>query len=435
MNRHPKSDARIKQGGYPLDDFYALPDHQILYVPTREAWPAATINARLPWQIDGDQKIPAAKWLQKYRAVAQVVWYPGEPQLICDQVLDVSGWARRDGVSVFNLYRPPALRRGNATLAGQWLDHVRKVYPDDADHIVKWLAHRVQHPGIKINHALVLGGQPGIGKDSLLIPAKEAVGSWNVRDIWPTQILAEFNPWCRSVLIVINEARNDAKKLDRVQFYERAKIYMASPPDVIPLNAKFAQERYVPNVCGVVITTNYAADGLYLPADDRRYYVADSPRTSGDFSPDYWHNLNAWFKADGNEHVAAYLASLDLSAFDPKAPPPKTPGFWKMVASSEAPELADLRAVIESMNRPHAFTLEELRTCALTLGLNELATELTEKKSRRATPSKLEPVGYVPVRNQVSEDGLFAVQGKRQAVYALRSLPLADQVRAAKAKA
>jgi hypothetical protein len=42
--------------------------------------------------------------------------------------------------------------------------HWRAIYPDDADHIISWLAWRVQRPEVKINHALVLGGAPKIGK-------------------------------------------------------------------------------------------------------------------------------------------------------------------------------------------------------------------------------------------------------------------------------
>jgi hypothetical protein len=48
------------------------------------------------------------------------------------------------------------------------ISHVRKVFGADANHIILWLAHRVQRPHEKINHALVLGGKQGIGKDSML---------------------------------------------------------------------------------------------------------------------------------------------------------------------------------------------------------------------------------------------------------------------------
>jgi hypothetical protein len=77
--------------------------------------------------------------------------------------------------------------------AGRWLDHVHKVYPEEAEHIIQWLAHRVQRPQEKINHALVLIGHQGIGKDTLLEPVKTAVGPWNfTADPWSFQRLLEI---------------------------------------------------------------------------------------------------------------------------------------------------------------------------------------------------------------------------------------------------
>ena len=86
--------------------------------------------------------------------------------LIKDRLVVDGGWIERQDVTCFNLYRPPRIELGDAGKAGPWIDHVRKVYPDDADHIITWLAHRVQRPQEKINHALVLGGAQGIGKDT-----------------------------------------------------------------------------------------------------------------------------------------------------------------------------------------------------------------------------------------------------------------------------
>jgi hypothetical protein len=79
---------------------------------------------------------------------------------------------------------------------------------------------------------------------------------------------------------------------------------------------------------GIIITTNYKTDGIYLPADDRRHFVAWSDLSKEDFEPEYWRSLWGWYDNGGDRHVAAYLAALDISAFDPKAPPPKTPAFW-----------------------------------------------------------------------------------------------------------
>jgi hypothetical protein len=90
--------------------------------------------------------------------------------LIRDRLIADGGSIKRRGTTCFNLYLPPTIDLGDARQAERWLDHVRKVFGHDATHVVRWLAHQVQRPAEKINHALVLGGGQGIGKDTLLEP-------------------------------------------------------------------------------------------------------------------------------------------------------------------------------------------------------------------------------------------------------------------------
>ena len=89
----------------------------------------------------------------------------------------------------------------------RWIEHVRFVYPNDADHILNWLAQRVQQPWEKINHALVLGGSHGIGKDTILEPVKQTVGPWNFQDELPSRIMGRFNSFLKAVILRVNEAR------------------------------------------------------------------------------------------------------------------------------------------------------------------------------------------------------------------------------------
>jgi hypothetical protein len=84
---------------------------------------------------------------------------------------------------VFNLYLPPPRWAGDPGDVKPWLDHIRKIYPDDIDHIVCWFAHRVQRPWEKINHALFLGGDPRIGKDTMIERVKRTVGHWNCSNL------------------------------------------------------------------------------------------------------------------------------------------------------------------------------------------------------------------------------------------------------------
>ncbi|MGQ0531026.1 MAG: primase-helicase family protein, partial [Panacagrimonas sp.] len=274
----------------------------------------------------GDDISPA-NWLDSHRPIEQMAWHPAEPQVIRDRVLQVSGWIDHAGATVFNLYRPPQPIRGDGSKAAPWLDHIKKVYPDEWSPIVDWLAFKIQHPGAKINHALVLGGQQGVGKDTLLEPIKHGIGPWNWSEINPDQMLGRFNGWAKAVIVRVSEAR-DLGDVNRFAFYDHSKSYITAPPEVIRVDEKHLREHYVANVMGVIITTNHATDGLYLPSDDRRHFVAWSPCSRDDFDAGYWQRLYKWFAAGGTGHVIDYLRKLSLEDFDAMAPPRKTSAFW-----------------------------------------------------------------------------------------------------------
>ena len=177
-----------------------------------------------------------------------MTWAPGLPQLIRDKLVGDGGWIEREGVTVLNLYRPPRPLQGDPAKAEPWIEHVQAIYPDEADHIIKWLAHRVQRPHEKINHGLVLGGLPGIGKDTMLEPVKHAVGAWNFKEVSPKQVLGRFNGFLKSVVLRISEAK-DMGEFDRFTFYDHMKTLLAAPPDVLRVDEKNLREHDVFNVC------------------------------------------------------------------------------------------------------------------------------------------------------------------------------------------
>jgi hypothetical protein len=423
-----------------LDDFQAyMPMHKYIFTPTGELWPASSIDSRLPRQtvlksdgtplLDKDDSKPktinASRWLDRHKPVEQMTWAPGLPMLIRNRLISDGAWIERDCVTCFNLYRPPSIELGDPAKAGLWLEHVHKIYTDRAEHILKWLGHRVQRPADKVNHALVLGGKQGIGKDTLLEPVKRAIGPWNFSEVSPQQMLGRFNGFAKSVIIRVNEAR-DLGDVDRFQFYDHMKAYTAAPPDVLRVDEKNTHEYSVLNCVGVIITTNHKTDGIYLPADDRRHFVAWSECTKDDFDTDYWKKLWAYYADGGDRHVAAYLASLDLKSFDPKAPPPKTQAFWEIVDASRAPEDAELADAIDALGSPDAVTLERIAARA-TPSFSEW---LRDRKNARRIPHRLESCGYVAVRNDGAEDGLWKFEGRRQVIYAKASLSLLQRATA-----
>jgi hypothetical protein len=426
--RTDEIDKKLKPA-VSLDDFRAyMVVHKYIFTDTGDLWPASSVNARIPpVPISSDIEISASKWLDTRQPVEQVTWAPGRPQIIEGQVIAEGGWIDRPGCSVYNFYRPPVVRLGDATKAGQWIDHVRRVYGNEADHIFSWLAHRVQCPGEKLNHALVLGGLQGIGKDTLLEPVKRAVGPWNWSEISPAQLLGRFNGFAKSVILRVSEAR-DLGDVDRYAFYDHSKVYTAAPPDVIRCDEKNLREHSVPNVASVIITTNHKTDGLFLPSDDRRHFVVWSSLTKEDFDPQYWRELWRWYEQEGFANVAAYLSDYDLSNFDPKAPPPKTAAFWAIVDANRAPEDAELADAIDKLEKPKAVTLQML----IAVAEEGLRVWLADRRNRRQIPHRMEAAGYEPIRNPADvRDGQWKIGGKRHVVYARRDLPDRDKLTAA----
>jgi hypothetical protein len=451
---HGGINYRLAGQGVVLEAFRAYkPKHNYIYTPTGEAWPAGSVNASIPpvkrvasdgspvLNTKGQQvHIVASEWLDRNQSVEQITWAPGLPELIEDRHISEGGWIRRNGVTCLNLYRPPNIKPGDPSKAGPWLDHLHRIYPDDADHFIKWFGHRVQRPEEKPNHALVLGGLQGIGKDTALEPVKDAVGPWNFYEVSPKQLMGRFNGFLKSVILRVSEAR-DLGEFDRFDLYDHLKAYTAAPPDVLRVDEKNLREHSVVNVCGIIITTNHKTDGVYLPADDRRHYVAWSEATKEDFDKDYWNKLWGWYRKGGKRHVAAYLAEVDLTDFDPKAPPPKTPAFWAMVDSTRAPEEAELADLIDTLENPNALTLGDLREKATALEagrstakseFGEIRDWLADRKNRRIIPHRLEAVGYTAVRNDDVKDGLWVVQGRREVIYAKTGLTSAEKRQAAR---
>jgi Family of unknown function (DUF5906) len=272
-------DNRNDDDGVRLENFYSyVPMHQYIFVPTRELWPALSVDQTVPPVDVGMEKpMRPSAWLDTNRAAVQMTWAPDLPLEIRDKIINDGGWIEHKGVVTLNLYRGPTIRIGDAAGADRWVRHVRKVYPDEAEHIIDWLAHRVQHPEDKINHALVLGGAQGIGKDTLLAPIKRAIGSWNFIEASPQHMLGRFNGFLRSVILRINEAHDLGGEVSKFAFYERLKAYTASPPEVLRVDEKNLREHSVLNRVGVILTSNHKVGGIYLPADDRRHLWRGRP--------------------------------------------------------------------------------------------------------------------------------------------------------------
>jgi hypothetical protein len=249
-----------------------------------------------------------------------------------------------------------------------------------------------------------------------------------VQDIGPPTLLGRFNGFVKSVLLCVNEV-HDLGDLDRYAFYERLKAYTAAPPDVIRVDEKHLREYMAFNVCGVILTSNYKTSGLFLPGGDRRHYVAWSNVLREEFTEKHWQDIYAWYDREGCGHVAAYLAELDISSFNPKAPPPKTNAFWEIVESNRAPENAELADALDLLGNPDAVTVKMV--IDVLPETNQFKYWLGERKNSRQIPHWFEELDYVAVRNSAQKEGRWKIGKNSYVIYAKKTLRVRDQIIAA----
>ena len=410
-----------------ITDFYAFaPDNRFICAKTNELWPEASIDKRLPrieQNVNGVvKKIKPSAWLAHHRSIEQMTWYPGYPQIIVDKLIKEGSLIDARGYTAYNLYTPPNIKPGNPEKAELWVNHVRDIYGEEANHLFDWFAHRVQYPGVKINHAIVLGGAQGIGKDTIIEPLKKAVGPWNFAEVNPARMMGRFNSFVKSVILRVSEVR-DMGEVNRYAFYETLKNYIATPPDTFLCDEKNRKEYHVANKTGVIITTNHKTGGFYLPEDDRRHFIAWSGKTRDDFDSEYWSKIWGFYEDGGYENVAAFLLERDLSNFDPKSPPPKTNAFYEIVDSNRAPESSELKDALDKLGNPRAITKHMI----IEVVDLDFQSWLKDKRNQRLLPQRFESVGYSRFRNPDASDGMWNIQGKRENVYVLTEIPENDR--------
>lgn len=418
----------VRPHGIGLMDLWAyLPQSRYIHRPSRELWGPQGVTTVLPSSVvPGGLK--ATTWLNRNRHVEQMTWAPGEQEVIKDRYIQDGGWFPHSGACVYNMYRPPRLGKGDAANAQPWIDLLLKLYPDEAEDLLDWMAHRAQHPEEKVNHAVVLGGGQGVGKDTLLHPLKKAVGSWNFIEVSPMQITGQFNGFVKSVILRISEA-HDLGEMKKFAFYDHTKTLTASPPETIRVNEKHKPEQQIPNLCGVIITTNHA-DGLYLPLEDRRHLVCWAKAEKEDFADDYWVQLWGWYEKGGVDDVCALLLERDLSAFNPKLPPRRTNAFRSMVETGQPTEQNDFSDALEALGWPDAVTFAQIAEAAD--GGSEVALWASDSKSSWLIKKRMTANGYELIANEGS-DVRWRVAGRKMNIYARSKLHLKEQYAAVQA--
>lgn len=260
----------------------------------------------------------------KVKRVDKLDFYPNQTEFFSvDNIEYCNTW-----VKPLKIYS----RKGNIDL---WLDHFKFLkIQESKDHILKWMAHTIQKPEIKINHILLLGGKEGIGKDFLLYPLVKAMGEY-CSIVQGKELLSNFNDFLLNCKYLhINETELGDHKL-ATQVSTELKPLASAPPDTLKINRKGQALIDIRNIVNVSMATN-SQNPIRLNGQSRRFYAVWSPidirSEIGEVLPDIQEDFKvkwAWMKSEGYKYCIEYLANqIDLKGFDPGSAP-KTTAFLR----------------------------------------------------------------------------------------------------------
>ena len=276
---------------------------------------------------------------------------PDEPQIF-----------QRDKALRFNTWRGIKLQPKEGD-ASPWLRHAELLMPvaEERKHVFDWMAFTLQHPGIKINHSILLGGNQGIGKDTLFEPLTRSLGR-HARTIKIDDLRRDFNGYLYNTkLLILNEA-DIAGRPDESQIVNIVKPLMSSPPNYLTINPKNKDEYEIRNIVNTVLFSNEVRP-TPISDDDRRHFIVTSDLNVIDYSTgsiqpqwaQYFDNLWSWLETGGVEIVLNWLLSRDLSHFNAKKTPPTTKSKRDLQEATQRPLDLILKSAIEGKTGPFAL--------------------------------------------------------------------------------
>jgi len=324
--------GRVEKDGWYERFAYIQNDDAYFDLADRREIGRSTFNALFRHisckSIHNQRKIEASVCFDEHRqakgarSLVGVTYAPGE-DILC----------AREGLVYGNRWRDarPAVTGGDVSM---WLAHAERMIPDDAEraHVLDVMAYKIQHPNRKINHAVLHGGNPGSGKDTLWAPFFWAVGGdslANVKKLDNKDLSTAWGYHLECEVLIINELRQPEAS-DRRALENSLKPVIAAPPEYLTIQRKGLAPYESVNRLQVVAFSNERM-AITIPSNDRRWFVIWSDAVCMD--PAASARIWAWYKAGGLASVAAWLHQRDVSAFNPGAAPPMTEAKAIMVES------------------------------------------------------------------------------------------------------
>ncbi len=277
-----------------------------------------------------------------FRIVDKLTYAPGQPRFCKEKSFDSDAT-----MDCLNVFAPSGIEPEEGDVS-PFLQLVEDVFDKDEaaiNHVLSFFAYMVQNPGARINHALVIQGEQGIGKDSIVAAIERVVGIHNCSQVTLQHVESQFNEWLFGrQLIVFQEMLATGRR----NIYNKLKTYITDP--VHTINTKHVALQRIPNRAVYIFLTNYK-HALSIDPGDRRMWVWYSKMERKDKS--YYTRYYDWLADKRSAHALLdYLLKFDTSKFYPAAPPPMTDAKRCLVEASASEVEQYLRQATEAGTWP-----------------------------------------------------------------------------------
>ena len=233
----------------------------------------------------------------------------------------------RDGDLYGNRWRDarPSVALAETSDISLWMDHCQELVPEslELNHIFDVMAFKVQHPEVKVNHAILHAGDEGSGKDTFWAPFIWAICGDHLKNrgiMDNNSVNSQWGYQLESEILIINELK-EPDAAARRQLANQLKPIIAAPPEMLPINRKGLHPYMMANRLFVLAFSNDPVP-ISLASQDRRWFCvwSTAPRMNSDRARKIWE----WYRSGGFVAIAGWLASRDVSKFNPSAPPMMT---------------------------------------------------------------------------------------------------------------
>jgi len=293
---------------------YLSGDDEFINVESRNSLKGTALSNLYAHRTAG--KIPIHQLFLKSdlcRKADRRIYWPGRRERFFDY----------NGEHVMNTWNPTRAKISPTATkedVAPWLEHAEYIVqkPEELTFLLDWMSYMLQNQNDKINNAILLGGMPRIGKDTLFQPLIHGIGVNNVSQPESSELQEHYTDYLLDTKLVIFQ---EVMNFEKASIENKLKPMLAAPPEELRIRA-FGKGFYTqPNVVQAIFMSNHR-NALKISEGDGRYFAIWSDATR--LSEAYYTGFYNWLNKDGMGLVTRWLINRDVSHFNPKAPAPHT---------------------------------------------------------------------------------------------------------------